>query len=46
MLAAMVVSTLVGGQAGKEIGWREYALPRLAGRADVANAVRKFLRAL
>ena len=27
MLAATVFSTVIGGQAGEEIGWRGYALP-------------------
>ncbi len=36
MIAALVISTPV--QAGEEIGWRGYALPRLAGRLGLGCA--------
>ena len=38
VIAAMVVATIFGGPLGEEIGWRGYALPRLASRFGLARA--------
>lgn len=38
LLAATLASTFLGGQVGEELGWRGYALPRLAARFGLGGA--------
>jgi membrane protease YdiL (CAAX protease family) len=38
MLAATFLSTIIGGQAGEELGWRGFALPRLAASFGLGGA--------